>query len=264
MVIGTKRRRILCISGCDENSLIALKRTRDWQRAFHCPVRALFVVTPDLPASRALDAAWFRWWAAREAALDIALDDIIVCGEETFPKALAQAAGMLTSLIVCPAASDEPVEVNCAPPGRLWPKIARMGVPLFVARSAVSPPRVLVVSDGTPRTLPVLEAAFDLGQYMSAALSYLDTLRIRISSDERVLPAARALALQPGMASGFAHDVEHPYRRAARSIASVMAQAGMRESADILVVGIAPSDAESVEQIARASPCSVLAVPCPA
>jgi nucleotide-binding universal stress UspA family protein len=265
---GDGRRRIVCVVGTDADSVGTLRRVRAWQSVWRCAVRAVFLVSDELPPERTPNAAWLQGWAEREAGLAIAAKDVLVCRFSELPAMFEQCAGMLASLVVCPAASDSATEIAGLSIRTMWARAARLRVPLLVARSAMVPPRVLVVTDGTARTLPVLRLAFELSENMQASLSYLDTMRIPLArgphplggsrsrskrSYENLLSAASSVAVDDGPSS---------YARTAYGVAAIMAKASARERADILVVGVAATDQDTVEKVIDTAPCSVLAVPC--
>jgi nucleotide-binding universal stress UspA family protein len=175
-------------------------------------------------------------------------------------------AGMLTGLVVCPAPSDSASEVASISLRRMWGRAVRMSEPLLVARSAITPRRVLVVTDGTARTLPVLRLAFELSERMDASLGYLDAMRIPLlrpaqlggtRAPQRVHASLQSAA---GSVAGDGSNLAHAH--AAWGLAAVMAKASARERADVLVVGVAAGDQDTVEKIIETAPCSVLAVPC--
>jgi nucleotide-binding universal stress UspA family protein len=266
---GDGRRRIVCVTGTDADSLGALRRVRSWQRAWRCGVRTVFLVSDELPPERTPDAAWYQAWSEREAGLEVAPKDVLVCRFSDLPSTFERCAGMLASMIVCPAASDSATEVAGLSMRTMWARAARLRVPLLVARSPMVPPRVLVVTDGTARTLPVLRLAFELGENMNASLSYLDAMRIPLSrgphplcgsrsrtrrSYENLLSAASSISFDDGPTS---------YARTAYGLAAVMAKASVRERADLLVVGVSVMDQDTLEKVIDTAPCSVLAVPCP-
>jgi hypothetical protein len=249
MVIGERRQNIVCFAGRDDDSIVALARARAWKEAWGWSVRAVFLTSSGMPPSRTPDASWFQCWAASKAALPLAMRDIQVCSADEMSETFDRAASASTGLIVCPASADASTEVGSISLSMMWRCAARLRVPLFVARRDVLPRRVLVVTDGTARTLPVLELAFELGEHMSASLSYLDTLLRAIVCSLAQVSTAGSAATR--------------YALAAHGLLANMTRAGVGEQADILVVGIPPADHGAAEEIIRAAPCSVLAVPCP-
>jgi nucleotide-binding universal stress UspA family protein len=267
MVIGERRQNIVCFAGRDDDSIVALARARAWKEAWGWSVRAVFLTSSGMPPSRTPDASWFQCWAASKAALPLAMRDIQVCSADEMSETFDRAASASTGLIVCPASADASTEVGSISLSMMWRCAARLRVPLFVARRDVLPRRVLVVTDGTARTLPVLELAFELGEHMSASLSYLDTLRIPIVNARQPLRAKEALGLRAIVCSlaqvSTAGSAATRYALAAHGLLANMTRAGVGEQADILVVGIPPADHGAAEEIIRAAPCSVLAVPCP-
>ena len=267
MFAGDRRRRIVCVAGRDDDSLAALGRTREWRQAWGGTVRAVFLTSSDTPPSRMPDADWFQCWAASKTALVLAARDIVVCDVGNLSSVLDDAMGGLAGLLVCPAPSDPSTEIARVSLRMMWSKAARLSVPLLIARRTVTPRRILAITDGTPRTLPVLHAAFELGQHTAASLAHLNASSIPIGRPagprpvhERAraaglrIPSAAGESVQPGLSG---------YERATYGLARRMARAGVKEHADMLVIATSLSDQLGIDEIVRTAPCSVLAVPCP-
>jgi nucleotide-binding universal stress UspA family protein len=265
MFAGDQRRRIVCVAGRDDASLVALNRTREWQKAWGGVVRAVFLTCPDAPPARTPDKAWFQCWAASKAALVLAMRDIMLCDVGSLSTTLDDALGGLAGLMVFPASSDASTEIARVSLRMMWSKAARLQVPLLIARRSVSPRRILVVTDGTARTLPVLTTAFELGEHSQGSLAYLNASALPVLGPcgERT-PHARAQARSgiPALSAHRSRAQLRGYESAARGVAVRMAQVGAREHADILVLGMGRTDTSTLDEIARTAPCSVLAVPC--
>jgi hypothetical protein len=266
MFDGDRRRRIVCVAGRDDDSLAALSRTREWRQAWGGTVRAVFLTSSDTPPSRMPDADWFQCWAASKTALVLAARDIVVCDVGSLSTALDDALGGLAGLLVCPAPSDPSTEIARVSLRMMWLKAARLQVPLLIARRSVSPRRILVITDGSPRTLPVLTVALELGQYTSASLAYLNASLIPMAPTGAGASLARQRTRAshiPSAAAGSLAEELTGSGRATYGLAVRMARAGIREHADILVIGASISDQIGIDEIVRIAPCSVLAVPCP-
>jgi nucleotide-binding universal stress UspA family protein len=225
----------------------------------------VFLTSSEAPPARVPDKAWFQCWAASKAALVLTMRDIMLCDVGSLSTTLDDALGGLAGLVVFPAPSDASTEIARVSLRMMWFKAARLQVPLLIARRSVTPRRILVITDGTARTLPVLTTAFELGEHSQASLAYLNASSLPLVGPrgERMShPLSREKSRIPTVAAHRSRAQLRGYEFAARGVSVRMAQAGEREHADMLVLGLGRTDASTLDEIARTAPCSVLAVPC--
>jgi len=232
---------------------------RAWQKAFGWSVRIVFVSNATAARAETADVLSFHQWAVREAGLDLAMTDVFACTGESFPAAFASATGTSTDLVVCPGSADCSTELGTISLRGLWHRAAQHGAALLVARQALAPRRILVATDGTSRTLPVLKLAFELGEHLDAQLSYFDSLRIPL---HRILAAKLAGGPASLQRVAAAPSTGGQYLRAVFGLAGAMARAGKGVRADLVLVGVSPRDHATADDLFAALPCSVLAVPC--
>jgi len=254
-----RRRQLLCVVGRDEASRQALLQARGWQQAFGLSVRVVLVSDAVAAPDESANFSRFQTWAGREAGLDLSAEDVFGCSGQTFSVVFQSAVGSTTDLVVCSGAPDCATELGTVSLRGLWHRTAESGAALFVARDARPPRRILVATDGTSRTLPVLKLAFDLGERLDAQLSYFDSLRIPIHHG-RATKVAGQVSLRP---AELEPSQVARYLRAVYGIAGAMARAGKDHRADLVLVGVAPGDHVTADNLFAALPCSVLAVPCP-
>jgi len=254
-----RRRQLLCVVGRDEASRQALLQARAWQQAFGLDARVLLVSDAVSAAEESGNLYSFQSWAGRETGLDLSAEDVFGCSGDTFSAVFQSAAGSTTDVVVCSGAPDCATELGTVSLRGLWHRTAECGAALFVARDARPPRRILVATDGTSRTLPVLKLAFELGERLDAQLSYFDSLRIPIQQGRRAkstdLVSLDQRDGEPRHVAGYLH--------AMYGIASAMARAGQDHRADLVLVGVAPGDHITADNLFTALPCSVLSVPCP-
>jgi nucleotide-binding universal stress UspA family protein len=268
MFIKPCEQPILCLTACDQDSLLVLERARALSSSLGCPLHVIVVVPEGTPRETRLEASWFQRWAEQGVGLQIAREHLTLCLPSELSRTLEAASSKSFRMLVCPPLGPDSSEFKRVDFRALWACAARLEVPLLVARRTVQARRILAVSDNTARTLPVLTAAFELAGSLDAPLSYVEAMRVRMANVRDVLPPKPRQAARSGRkASHAAHaltlrsESEPP---PIHGLAKSLVRAGYREQADVLVVGVCPSDPDIADDILRSAPCSVLAVPCAA
>ena len=263
MLHDDERRRIVCVAGRDDDSLVALRRIRDWQGAWGFGVRALFVTGATEPLDPIQEAGGFRRWAERKASLALADSDVTVCDAENCAAMLDHATDERTGLIACPTPTDMSSPIARISLRTVVDRALALRVPLLTCRHYVYPRRLLVVADGTHKTLPTLRMAFDLAQHLGATMSYLNAFCIRSARLARMAKSPVIVTIKTSGPSRILR-VERvaSLADAGCGFALRVAKEALRAQADVLVVGISRAEQPSIDQILRIAPCSVLAVPC--
>lgn len=258
--------RILVVCGRDDASILALRRAASFVSMLGARLAVLFLVPDDTPAARYPDRAFLLRFAEQASGLVLGTSDVEVAPAAAIGARLAREEASPPALVLCPAAADCTSEAGSLNLRSLWARTARLAAPLLVTRRDVHPRRVVVASDGTPRTLPVLERAFALAGHEHSPLTYVDTMRIPLMVPRDLWPEERArprpiVRLSEG--DGVGSLATHAARVPGAPIGALprIAKVCARLRADTLVVGASAQESHVAEELIESVSCSVLVVP---
>lgn len=255
-----RKRRIVAVVGRDEQSRSALVDAGAWQRSFSCSVRVILVTDAGIPSSSPGEADRFCRWAGQKAQLDLGSDNVVACRAPDIVAHFEDATTPYTDLVVCPGSVDLSTAMGTVAIHALWSQAAPLGASLLLSRRKASAMRrVLVVTDGTPRTLPVLQMAFELADHFDVQLSHLDSLRVPSMGT----PSGPGLDELMRLRGTKATDSAQKYLQVVHGLVETVNRAQHDVRPDLLLMGASVDDGGGVASaLSSASlPCSVLIVP---
>lgn len=249
-------RHIVALVGCDRQSRRALTQLVRWQQALEARVHVLRVAGSPAAPDSPLDLDRFHAWMNHTAQLGRMQLRVSSCSIQELPQALPKAIGDETDLLLLPGSPDLSAVAATLPVHVAWSRVAALGGKILLGRGEPVLRRAMVVSDGTPRTLSVLQAAFDIAELFDAHLSHVDT---RV-----VLPSWR----QEPRASSWtpAGDCEQPaarYLTALHAIIDTVKRAPRSQRPDLVLVGAPATESDATVSALAAAllPCSLMVVP---
>ena len=251
------RRRIIAVLGGDEQSRNALKEVRRWQATLRCRVELMLVWDAVLHrhTEREREVERLCAWARAEAELRVEPEAVVACAAEEVTAQLVQLHATRRDLVVCPGSQDPATSIAALPVHALWSSAAACGASMLLSNSARPVRRVLVVTDGSARTLPVLQSAFALADDFDIQLSHVDTLRMRASVPDDLPATTRPLT--PAGRSAQA------YTRLVHGLVRAIQRAQHDVRPDVLLLGASAEEGGGLASALCATPmpCSALIVP---
>jgi hypothetical protein len=225
-----------------------------WQHAFGCSVQVLLIAEPTRSRAPSDEVLRFCAWAASEAKLELLPRDVVACSPADFLPHFETITAIEPDLVVCPGSPDLSAAIGAIPVHGVWSRVASLNVSLLLSRGHAAMHRVLVVTDGTPRTLPVLQTAFELAEYFNVQLSHLDTLRV---------PALWGLRRELERKGTGASEGSQKYLRVVRGLVAAVNRAQHNVRPDVLLMGASVFHGGGTASALSSTllPCSVLIVP---
>lgn len=254
MSIALRKSRIIGLSGYDKQSRQALVSIGQWQRALSARVQLVLLREAIKERSYTLDVNRFSAWA-QEAQLELEQKDIRTCSTDELELLLRDLLRSSADLLVVPGSRDLSAVVGTLPIHALWRRVVALGGKVLLSCGEPVMRNVLVVSDGSPRTHPVLNAAFDLAAAFDVHLSHLDA--------RLVFPLANQEVRAAQGAGAYTADGQHSYLSALHVVVDTVRRAPRKVRPDLLLVGAPAEDGGATASALACSllPCSVLLVP---
>lgn len=249
--------RIVAIAGRDEQSSSMLASIGVFQRAIGCKVQVVLVRDGATPRWTSSEIELFCQWVSQRAKLKTSPADVIACGTADIAGRLPEILPPETALVACPGSSDLSSAVNAVPLHAVWSRAAALDAGLLLCMGRLDLRRVLALNDGSPRTLPVADAATALAAHFDVQLSHLNGAQV---------PALwRSRGVHSDHAELGPNDVGlHTYLRVVHALVAALDRSRGEVSPDLLVVGAAAHDGGGTVSALASSrlPCSLLIAPC--